>query len=119
MRDDLSKLEHADQWFGWLPDAPGAAVRREVEQSLSGQVPGSVVEWLKITQEPAFFATALMGGDDPKRAVINRTGLAVIFALSVRTPSAQRQILTARSPGWRPAWQGPGDDGTEYGSTSA
>jgi hypothetical protein len=94
VRDDFSRLESPDHWLGWLPDTPAAAVRSQIEEILGGQVPGSAVEWLKIVDEPAFLTTALKAGDDIEHPVINRTSLAVIFALAVRTPSGHREILT-------------------------
>ncbi len=94
VRDDFTRLESADHWLGWLPDTPAVAVRSQIAEILTGQVPGSVVEWLKIVDEPAFCTTGLKAEDDPEHVVINRTALAVIFALAVRPPSGRREILT-------------------------
>jgi hypothetical protein len=94
VRDDFSSLESADHWLGWLPDTPGRAVRSQVEEILGGQVSGSVVEWLKIVEEPVFLTAALKSRDNPEQAVISRTALAVIFALAVRPPTGSREILT-------------------------
>jgi hypothetical protein len=94
VRDDFSRLESADHWFGWLPDDPGIAVRSQIEEILAEQVSGTVVEWLKVVEEPVFLTTALRNQDDPGQALINRTALAVIFALAVRPPTGSREILT-------------------------
>jgi hypothetical protein len=42
--DDFRKLESADAWLGWLPDAPGVAVRAHLAEILAERVPGTVVE---------------------------------------------------------------------------
>jgi hypothetical protein len=54
VRDDFNRLESPDHWLGWLPGAPSAAVRAQIQDILTGQVPGSVVDWVKVVDDPAF-----------------------------------------------------------------
>ncbi len=54
VRDDFTRLEQPDQWLGWLPDTPARAIRSELHDLLASQVTGSVLDWVKITDEPAF-----------------------------------------------------------------
>ena len=73
----------ADHWLDWLGDQPGRAVRDRIEELLAQQVEGAKVEWLKITEEPKFLTGGKPLADDPGRAQVVRTGLAVEFGLSV------------------------------------
>jgi hypothetical protein len=70
-RDDFTRLESPDHWLGWLPDTPGRAVRGELEAILAGQVEGSVVEWAKIVDEPAFLTVGVRSASDPERLTIS------------------------------------------------
>jgi hypothetical protein len=94
VRDDFARLESPDHWLGWLPDRPGPAVRAAIEQVLDTQVPGSVLEWVKVVDEPVFLTAARRLPDDPDRVIATRAALAVPFALGVRPPDADAEILT-------------------------
>jgi hypothetical protein len=94
MRDDFARLESADHWLGWLPDTPGRAVRAQLEAILTAQVEGSVVEWVKIVDEPTFLTVGVRSGPDPDHLIIRRAALAVVFALGVRPPARGPEILT-------------------------
>jgi hypothetical protein len=58
VRDDFSKLESPDHWLGWLPDTPARSVRTALEETLAEQVEATVVEWVKIVEEPVFLTGA-------------------------------------------------------------
>jgi hypothetical protein len=94
VRDDFARLEQPDHWLGWLPDTPARSVRGELQDLLSLQVEGSVLDWVKITDEPVFLTVGVRSPADPQRLVVRRAGLAVIFALRVRPPQRKPEILT-------------------------
>jgi hypothetical protein len=94
VRDDLTRLESPDHWLGWLSDQPGLAIRESLEGIFDTQVPGSVLEWLKIIDEPVFLTAARRLPDDPDRVIATRAALAVPFALGVRPPDGGAAILT-------------------------
>ncbi|WP_199234662.1 hypothetical protein [Kribbella sp. VKM Ac-2568] len=93
-RDDFELLTKADHWLGWLGDQPGRAVRDRIEELLVQQVEVAKVEWLKITEEPKFLTGGMPLADDPGRAQVVRTGLAVEFGLSVVQLDGRRDVLT-------------------------
>jgi hypothetical protein len=94
VRDDFTRLETPDHWLGWLPDTPAASVRDQLEATLAGQVPGSVLEWVKIIDEPVFLTVGVRSPADPQTLIVRRTALAVVFALRVRPPDRTADILT-------------------------
>jgi hypothetical protein len=65
-----------------------------MEAILTAQVEGSVVEWVKIVDEPAFLTVSVRSPSDPDRLIIRRAALAVVFALGVRPPARRPEILT-------------------------
>jgi len=92
IQDDWSRLEATDQWLGWLPE-PVVSIRRELEASLTDQVPGSVLEWVHITADPV----TQVGGkpvEGSNQVTVTRTALAAEFALSVLTPAGRREVLS-------------------------
>jgi hypothetical protein len=91
--DDWSRLENRDHWFGWLPDSPGKAVRSALENGVSKQVPGTIIEWVKIIEEPEFLTGGPRQSDDSEKIVVRRAALAVKFALSVRPPNGKREFV--------------------------
>jgi hypothetical protein len=94
VRDDFTRLEAPDHWLGWLPDTPAASVRGQLQTILAGQVPGSVLEWVKIIDEPAFLTTGIRSPTDAETLIVRRAALAVVFALRVHTPEGKTEILT-------------------------
>jgi hypothetical protein len=94
VRDDFCRLEAPDHWLGWLPDTPAASVRGQLQLTLTGQVPGSVVEWVKIIDEPAFLTVGVRSPSDPETLLVRRAALAVVCALRVRPPERKPEILT-------------------------
>ena len=93
VRDDFARLEQPDHWLGWLPDTPARSVRGQLQDLLASQVEGSVLDWVKIIEE-AFLTVAVRSAADPQQFIIRRCGLAAIFALGVRPPQRQLEILT-------------------------
>jgi hypothetical protein len=115
VRDDFSRLDSPDRWLGWLPGEPAAANRAQLQELLAGQVAGSVVEWVKVIDEPAFLATAVKPSadlDPADRAARCRGG-----AVCARRAAPGR---TAGDPHRRPdlgnCWTGT-VDATASGST--
>jgi hypothetical protein len=94
VRDDFARLESPGRWLGWLPGEPGAAIRAQLEELLARQVAGSVVEWVKVIDEPAFLATAVRPPAGPGQQIVRRAAVAVPFALGVRPPAGRPEILT-------------------------
>lgn len=94
VRDDFTRLESPDHWLGWLPDIPAASVRKQLQAMLAHQVPGSVLEWVKIIDDPVFLTSGVRAPDDDEKLVVKRAALAVVFALGVRPPQGNAEILT-------------------------
>ncbi|MFC9295139.1 hypothetical protein ACFTWH_18805 [Streptomyces sp. NPDC057011] len=92
-RDDFAKLTESGHWLGWLGD-PVAAVRDSIADCLSQQVPGAVLEWLKVLEEPRYLTGGRVPPENGNRMIITRAGLALSFALSVTAPEHKREILT-------------------------
>jgi hypothetical protein len=92
-KDDFTELIEFDHFWHWLPDEPTKAVRDSVAELLADQVPGAVLEWMKVTDEPK----AVTGGrevpGDEQKMILVRTGIAVPFGLSVVAPDGRRDIL--------------------------
>jgi len=94
VRDDWARLESPDRWLGWLPEPAGQAVRAQLQDMLAGQVPGSVLEWVKVIDEPAFLTVGVRSASDPGVLTVRRAAVAVPFALGVRKPATRPDILT-------------------------
>jgi len=92
--DDFTRLEQPDHWLGWLPDTPGRSVRGQLEALLAAQVEGSLLDWVKITDQPVFLTAGVRSPADPERVIVRRAGLAIVFALGVRAPQQKPAILT-------------------------
>jgi hypothetical protein len=91
IQDDFTRLTDPDHWLGWLPDEPSVSIRNALLEHLTDRVPGSTLEWVKITEKPVF-RTAVVGNpndatdpDGMKRTTLTRAGLAVALVLSVVT----------------------------------
>lgn len=99
IQDDFARLTAPDHWLGWLPGEPSAVIRTELLKTLEDQVPGSTLEWVKVTDEPKFLTGFVRNPNDTEtpndmvRGTVTRAGLAVAFVLSVVTPSRQRFFL--------------------------
>ena len=52
------------------------------------------VDWVKIIDEPAFLTAGTRSPTDPQTLIVKRAGLAVVFALCVRTLERKAEILT-------------------------
>lgn len=94
VRDDFTRLESPDHWLGWLPGNPSGAVRAQLAGILAEQVPGSVLEWVKIVDDPAFLTTGVRDPADPDGLIVRRAAIALPFALGVRAPARRPEILT-------------------------
>jgi hypothetical protein len=94
VQDDFAKLESPDHWLGWLPDTPGRSVRTALEEILAEQVAGTVVEWVKILEEPVFLTGGVRSPSDPDQLIVRRAAIAVVFALGGRAPERRLEILT-------------------------
>lgn len=92
--DDFSRLDSPDRWLGWLPEPAGQAVRAQLQDMLAGQVPGSVLNWVKVVDEPAFLTVGVRTDSDPGVLTVRRAAIAVPFALGVRKPDGPPDILT-------------------------
>lgn len=91
--DDFTKLTELDHFWFWLDDDPVTAIRGSVEEVLAEQVPGAVVEWMKVTDEPKVVSGGRQIPGDDDNVILTRTGVAVPFGLSVRAPDGRRDIL--------------------------
>lgn len=91
--DDFTRLAEMDHFWHWLPDEPAAAVRASLTNLLTQQVPGAVLEWVKVTDTPEVVTGGRRVPDDPNQILLVRTALAVPFALSVTSPDGRREVL--------------------------
>jgi len=92
--DSFTKLDNPDHWLGWLPHESDQAVRSALESTLNAQVPGSVVEWVKIVEDPVFLTGGVRNPSDPDKIIVQRAALAVVFWLGVRPPQERIEVLT-------------------------
>jgi hypothetical protein len=106
--DEWSKLDNPDHWFGWLPDSPSASVRRELEGAVAGQIPGTVVEWVKVLSDPVLLTGGPRRPDNPEQVTVRRAGFALEFAMSVLPPSGRREFLVGAF-----TWVATGLDGDQ------
>lgn len=93
VHDDWAMLESPDRWLGWLPEPAGQAIRAQLQDMLTGQVPGSVLDWVKVIDEPAFLTVGVRSPSGPGALTVRRAAVAVPFALGVRKPAARPDIL--------------------------
>ncbi|GAA1969179.1 hypothetical protein [Catenulispora subtropica] len=91
--DDFTRLTALDHFWNWLPGEPVATIRGSVEELLTDQVPGAVLEWMKVTDEPKVVSGGREIPGDDEKLILVRTGVAVPFGLSVRSPDGRRDIL--------------------------
>jgi hypothetical protein len=107
--DDFGPLVAAGHWLGWLPGDPVSAVRVTLEELITDQVPGSVVEWVKVIDEPAFLTGGRRLPDDPGRIIATRAALALPVALGVRAPYSGPETLVGVFSWAASGLDGPGD----------
>jgi len=94
VRDDFTRLEAPDPWLGWLPDTPARSVRGTLQELLAGQVEVSVLEWVKIVDDPVFLTVGVRSPANPQQLIVRRAALAAVFALGVRPPQRKVAIIT-------------------------
>src|SRR5215467_501411 len=70
VRDDFARLEQPDHWLGWLPDTPARSLRSQLQDMLASKVVGSVLSWVKITEEPVFLTVGVRSPADPQRMIV-------------------------------------------------
>lgn len=92
-RDDFAKLTESNFWLVWLGDDPAGAVRESVAEIVDAQVAGTILEWMKILEEPRFLTIGRHSPDDPEKLIVSRAGMAAQFAAGVRAPAGRREIL--------------------------
>ena len=91
--DDFTKLTEMNHFWHWLPDEPATAVRASVANVLTEQVSGAVLEWFKVTGTPETITGGRRIPGDENHITVVRAGVAVPFALSVRSPFGRREVL--------------------------
>lgn len=91
--DDFRKLIELDHFWGWLDDKPDFAVRESVADVLTSQVPGAVLEWMKVTDTPEVLTGGRRVEGTENDLLLTRAAVAVPFALSVRQPDGARHVL--------------------------
>src|SRR5262249_9643618 len=86
VRDDFTRLEAPDHWLGWLPDTPASSVRGQLQAILAGQVPGSVLDWVKIIDEPAFLTTGVRSPTNAEPPILSPPSLPAPFPSFLPSP---------------------------------
>ncbi|MFI2077211.1 MULTISPECIES: hypothetical protein [Streptomyces] len=92
-KDDFVKLTDSEHWLGWLGEQPAVAVRDSIAGILDEQVPGTVLEWIKVLDAPRYLTAGRPQPDDASHMIVTRAGIALTFALSVTSPGRRREIL--------------------------
>ncbi|MFF0142938.1 hypothetical protein ACFYRN_41785 [Streptomyces sp. NPDC005227] len=92
-KDDFAKLAESKHWLDWLGKQPAAAVRDSIAEILDEQVPGAVLEWIKVLDAPRYLTGGRPKPDDESHIVVTRAGISLLFALSVVSPGHGREIL--------------------------
>lgn len=97
-QDDFTKLSEVDHFLSWMLGDLPSVVRDGVSRALVEQVPGSTVEWMQVTHAPEFLSAGIPqpaedGDESPQTMTLVRAGMAVPFALAVRSPDRRREIL--------------------------
>lgn len=91
--DDWSKLDSTDQWLGWISSDPTADVRTSLERSVTDQIPGTQVEWIKVLEDPVTLVGGVRSPTNPEQTIVRRVALTLAFAMSVVPPSGKREFL--------------------------
>jgi hypothetical protein len=89
MTDDLSLLTKNNEWLDWLGEDPARQVREKLESLLDRQVPGSKIEWLKLTNKPHVVTNERSDDKDRTKSIVERAAMAVPFELSVKAPEGE------------------------------
>lgn len=92
--DDFSRLELPGHQLGWLSDEPATAVRAAIATILVQQVPGSVLNWIQVTDEPAALTIRVRSARDPGHLTIRRVAVAIPFTLGAQPPVGDPAVLT-------------------------
>lgn len=92
-KDDFAELTDSTHWLDWLGQQPAVAVRDSVAGILDEQVPGAVLEWIKVLDAPRYLTGGRPRPDDETKMTVTRAGIALAFALSVTSPGRRREIL--------------------------
>ncbi|MFI8763505.1 hypothetical protein ACIGN6_01065 [Streptomyces sp. NPDC053792] len=92
-QDDFAKLADSEHWLDWLGEQPSVAVRDSIAGILDEQVPGAVLEWIKILDTPRYLTGGRPDPNDASHLIVTRAGIALSFALSVTSPGRSRETL--------------------------
>lgn len=92
-KDDFVKLADSEHWLDWLGEQPAVAVRDSIAGILDEQVPGAVLEWIKVLDDPRYLTGGRPQPDDESKMIVTRAGIALSFALSVTSPGRRRETL--------------------------
>lgn len=99
LNDDFSLLEKTNRWLGWLGDQPVDVIRNQVIELLSEQVPGCVVESVKVVRDPLFLTAGRRVGPGGKSAIVTKAALSVKFDIFVLDPpcGVRERVVAALS----------------------
>jgi hypothetical protein len=89
-QDDFRALTEKNHWLGWIGTSPAAEIRQSVEEILRAQVPGTVIDWMRILPEPYFLTGGRRDGDD--KIIVTRAALAVDFECQVTADGRPEQL---------------------------
>ncbi|MGV9411584.1 hypothetical protein ACWDOP_16860 [Nocardia sp. NPDC003693] len=89
--DDFARLASDDTFIGRLGFDPEEMIREQITAMLVEQVPGTIVEWIKVTDDPRQLTAGIHGAEN--RFTVTRVGIAIPVAFAAVSPSARREIL--------------------------
>lgn len=92
--DDFSRLELPEHQLGWLSDEPAKAVRETIATILVQQVPGSVLNWIQVTDEPVALTIRVRSAHDPGHPTIRRVAIGIPFTLGAQPPDGDPAVLS-------------------------
>lgn len=92
-KDDFARLTEPDHWLGRLGERPADAVRDSIAEILDEQVPGAVLEWIKVADAPRYLTGGRPRPGDEHHMIVTRAAIALPFAPSVTAPGSRRDIL--------------------------
>ncbi|WP_146166665.1 hypothetical protein [Streptosporangium nondiastaticum] len=95
-KDDVAKLTDSKSWLDSLGEQPAVAVRDSIAGILHEQVPGAVLEWIKILDVPRYLTGGRPQYEDASHMIVTRAGITLSFALSVTSPGRKRSPLPRR-----------------------
>ena len=86
---DFTKLRPTEHMLAWLGAESCEAIAAEVERILQEQVPGTQLTEFRVTSDPHWITGARPDPQEPRQAILVRTGTAFEFELRAVDPGGR------------------------------